>query len=51
MNELDEEKRFDLLMKRIQVLNENISDDELEADIEAAIQEVRARKRNQKKSN
>lgn len=48
LNEPDEEKRFDLLMKRMQVLNENVSDDELEADIEAAVQEVRAKRRGQK---
>ncbi|MBI2332563.1 MAG: type II toxin-antitoxin system Phd/YefM family antitoxin [Chloroflexi bacterium] len=51
LNEPDEEKRFDLLMKRMQVLNENVSDDELKADIEAAVREVRAKRRSQKKSN
>jgi len=48
LNEPDEEKRFDLLMKRMQVLNENVSDEELEADIEAAVQEVRAKRRSNK---
>lgn len=44
MNEPDEQKRFDLLMKRMQLLNENIPDKEIEADIEAAIKEVRAKR-------
>lgn len=51
LNETDEQKRFDLLMKRMQVLNENVSDAELEADVEAAIQEVRAKRRSQKNTN
>lgn len=51
LNEPDEEKRFDLLMKRMQVMSENVSDDELEADIEAAVQEVRAKRRGQKNKN
>lgn len=49
MNEPDEQKKFDLLMKRMQVLNENVSDEEFEADIEAAIQEVRTKRRSNKK--
>jgi len=48
LNEPDEEKRFDLLMKRMQVLNENTPDQEIEEDIEAAIQEVRAKRRSNK---
>lgn len=44
MNEPDEQKRFELLMKRMQVLNENIPDEEIEADIEAAVREVRAKR-------
>jgi prevent-host-death family protein len=50
LNEPNEQKRFDLLLKRMQVLNEDIPDDELEADIEVAIQEVRARKRSSKQT-
>ena len=49
MNEPDEQKRFDLLMKRMQVLNENIPDEEIEADIETAVQEVRAKRKTNKK--
>ncbi|MBI5824077.1 MAG: type II toxin-antitoxin system Phd/YefM family antitoxin [Chloroflexi bacterium] len=43
----DEEanQKFDVLMKRMQKLNAHFSDEEIEADIEAAIQEVRAEKR------
>ncbi len=44
MNEPDEQKRFDLLRKRMQTLNENFSAEEVDADIEAAIQEVRAKR-------
>lgn len=51
MNEPDEQKRFELLMKRMQVLNENASEEEIEADIEAAIQEVRSKRRSQPQSN
>jgi prevent-host-death family protein len=50
LNEPNEQKRFDLLLKRMQVLNEDIPDDELEADIEVATQEVRARKRSSKQT-
>ena len=45
MNEPDEQKRFDLLMKRMQALNQNTPDDEIEADIESAIREVRAKRK------
>ena len=51
LNEPDEQKRFDLLMKRMQALNENVPDEEIEADIEAAVQEVRAKRRAQKRIN
>ena len=43
----DEEanRKFDAAMKRMQELNAKFSDEEVEADVEAAIQEVRAEKR------
>ena len=43
----DEEanRKFDNMMKRMQELNAKFSDEEVERDVEAAIQEVRAEKR------
>ena len=40
-----ENERFDRVMKRMQELNAHFSDEEIEADVEAALQEVRAEKR------
>jgi hypothetical protein len=47
----DEEanRKFDAMLERMQELNANFSDEEIEADVEAAIQEVRAERRAKRK--
>ena len=40
-----EKERYDRVMKRMQEKNAHFSDEEVEADVEAAIQEVRAERR------
>lgn len=43
-----EDQRYERLMKRMQELNAHFSDEEVAADVEAAIQEVRAERRARK---
>lgn len=43
-----EDQRYDRLMKRMQELNAHFSDEEVEADVESVLQEVRAERRARK---
>ena len=45
MSEKNILERFDRVMEKMQALNAGYSDEEIAADVEAAIQEVRAEKR------
>ncbi len=48
MSEKDVMERFDRVMERMQAYNAGYSEEEIAADVEAAIQEVRAEKRAKK---
>jgi len=43
-----EKERYERVMKRMQEMNAHFSDEEIEADVEAAIHEVRAERRARK---
>jgi PHD/YefM family antitoxin component YafN of YafNO toxin-antitoxin module len=45
-----ENQRYERVMRRMQELNAHYSDEEIEADVEAAIQEVRAERRARKET-
>ncbi|RJP50318.1 MAG: type II toxin-antitoxin system Phd/YefM family antitoxin [Anaerolineaceae bacterium] len=45
-----ENQRYERVMRRMQELNAHYSDEEIEADVEAAIQEVRAERRARKEA-